>query len=136
MRIHIVAAVLVTFWAFLYDLPSAQYAVLFLCFGLVIAAEMFNTAIESLVDLQSSSYDNLARIAKDVAAGGVLFAAIITIIVAVFTFGDLTKVKEALLLLVKTPVYWISFFVLATAGIYFIFAFKHNSRKNKNHKRK
>ena len=138
MRIHIVVAILVAVFSFLYQLEMIQYAVVFLCFGLVMACEMFNTAIEALVNLESPVYDNLARIAKDVAAGAVLIAAIITIIVAVFTFHDIERLLQTFVLIGTTPVLLISFLVLAGLGLFFIFGFtaggKPHDRKTDNYK--
>lgn len=67
-------------------LTASQYAVLFVTFAMVIAAEMFNTASERLADLSSSHYSHLARIAKDVAAGGVLVCALFAIAVGLCLF--------------------------------------------------
>src|SRR5699024_9295907 len=75
MRIHLVTAVLLVLFSLVFGLSRMEYAILFFALGFVITAEMVNTAIEALVDLQSPAYDNLARIAKDVAAGAVLIAA-------------------------------------------------------------
>ncbi len=44
--------------------------------SLVVISEMFNTAIENTVDIITDEYHVLAKIAKDVAAGGVLIAAL------------------------------------------------------------
>jgi len=55
---------------------------------LIILAEMFNTAIETVVDLYTDLYHPKAKIAKDVAAGGVVITAVNAIIVAYFLFFD------------------------------------------------
>lgn len=52
----------------------------------VLIMEMLNTVIESLVDLVAPEYQPLARIAKDVAAGAVLLAAIAAVIVGSYIF--------------------------------------------------
>ena len=57
-----------------------------LCFGLVLAAEGFNTAIERLVDLVSPDYHPIAGDVKDVAAGAVLICAIAAAIVGMIVF--------------------------------------------------
>ncbi|MGB9802838.1 diacylglycerol kinase, partial [Desulfofundulus sp.] len=51
-----------------------------------VIAEMFNTAVEKVVDLYSSQYHPLARVAKDVAAGAVLLAALNSIVVGLLVF--------------------------------------------------
>lgn len=139
MRIHIVVALLVACFAFLYGLSATQYAVLFLCFGLVIAGEMVNTAIEALVNLETPAYNNLARIAKDVAAGAVFVSAIVTVIVACFLFSDLSRLWETVLLIVKAPVFLICFLVLIGLGLFFIFGcngkVRPQSTKTDNYKK-
>jgi diacylglycerol kinase (ATP) len=45
--------------------------------------EMVNTALEALVDLSSPTYHPLAKIAKDVAAGAVLMASCISVLVGI-----------------------------------------------------
>lgn len=50
----------------------AESAIVVLCVGMVLAAECVNTAIEALVDLASPEFHELARVAKDCAAAGVL----------------------------------------------------------------
>ena len=55
---------------------------------LFILAEMFNTAIETVVDLYTDIYHPKAKIAKDVAAGGVVITAVNALIVAYFLFFD------------------------------------------------
>ena len=138
MRIHIVVAILVAVFSFLYGLGAVQYALIFLCFGLVIAAEMFNTAIEALVNLETPAYDHLARIAKDVAAGAVLVSAIMTVVAAVFTFHDLNRLWETVVLIVTTPVLLVCFLLLIALGLFFIFGctgkVKPQDSKNDNYK--
>ena len=55
---------------------------------LIILAEMFNTAVETVVDLYTDLYHPKAKIAKDVAAGGVVITAVNALIVAYFLFFD------------------------------------------------
>lgn len=75
-KIHIViAAILISLAVFLQS-SATDIAILVLTFGLVFAAEMSNTAIESMVDLTSPNLHPLAKISKDVAAGAVLAAAL------------------------------------------------------------
>lgn len=60
-----------------------ELAVIGLTIGLVLAMELLNTAIESVVDLTvKQSYHELAKIAKDCAAAAVLVAAIAAVLVA------------------------------------------------------
>ena len=54
--------------------------------ALVLTLEMINTALEALVDLSSPTYHPLAKIAKDVAAGAVLMASCISVLVGMALF--------------------------------------------------
>ncbi len=58
-------------------------ALLFICVSGVLAAEMFNTAVESVVDMVTQAYHPLAKLAKDIAAGAVLITSINAAIVGV-----------------------------------------------------
>jgi diacylglycerol kinase len=53
----------------------------------ILSLEALNTAIEAVVDLVSPEYNDLARIAKDTAAGALVFAVIASLIVAGAVFG-------------------------------------------------
>ncbi|MDE5991972.1 MAG: diacylglycerol kinase family protein [Oscillospiraceae bacterium] len=94
MRIHLTAVVYVTAFSFFYDLTRTEYALLALTFGAVISFEMINTAVEAAVDISSPDYSENAGLAKDVAAGAVLVAAIFAVVVGVLLFGDIAVIKE------------------------------------------
>ncbi|MCA9870708.1 MAG: diacylglycerol kinase family protein, partial [Anaerolineae bacterium] len=53
----------------------------------ILALEAVNSAIEAVVDLVSPDYHELARTAKDAAAGAMVFAVIGSLLVAVAIFG-------------------------------------------------
>uniref|UniRef100_A0A7C9JD72 Diacylglycerol kinase family protein n=1 Tax=Muribaculaceae bacterium Z82 TaxID=2304548 RepID=A0A7C9JD72_9BACT len=74
-RIHLVVAVLVVVAGLVLQVGPASMAVLVVCIALVMAAECMNTAVEAVVDLVSPGYHDLARRAKDCAAGAVLLCA-------------------------------------------------------------
>lgn len=69
------------------SLSIEQWAIVLLCCGTVIMAELFNTAIETIVDLVSPEYHMLAGRAKDIAAAAVnvlcVFVALIGLIIYV-----------------------------------------------------
>ena len=56
--------------------------------GVVGATECLNTAIESIVDLVSPEYSELARRAKDCAAAGVLVVSGMSLVVALHVYGS------------------------------------------------
>ena len=71
---------------FLFEISYIEWIILILCIGLVVSLELVNTAIESVVDLASPDVHPLAKASKDVAAGAVLFSAIISAIVGIIIF--------------------------------------------------
>jgi len=86
-RIHAVATVGVCGMAVGLGCDGMEWAVLGLAMGLVWVAEAFNTAIERLADRVEPEWDaEIGRI-KDMAAGGVLLAAIVAVVVGVGIFG-------------------------------------------------
>ncbi|MBC6432308.1 diacylglycerol kinase family protein [Nostoc sp. HG1] len=82
-RIHVsVCAMAIALSVFLH-LQAVEIAVIGVTSGLVLALELLNTAIESLVDLTvKQTYHDLAKIAKDCAAGAVLISALVAVLVA------------------------------------------------------
>lgn len=63
-----------------------QWAIIVVCIGVVLGGECVNTAVEAVVDLASPDYHELAKIAKDCAAGAVLVMSIASVFVAAFIF--------------------------------------------------
>jgi undecaprenol kinase len=86
MRVHCAAAIAVIVAAAVLRVGAVQWACLALAIGLVLVAEIFNTVIEAMIDLQTSQIHPLAKIAKDGAAGAVLIASIAAIGVAIAVF--------------------------------------------------
>lgn len=86
LRIHLIASVYVLLFSLFFSLSALEYAVLFVLIALMFSAEMINTAIETLVNLVSPCYHQLARIAKDVAAGAVFVCAMASVGVGVLFF--------------------------------------------------
>lgn len=81
-RIHTLATLLVISLGITLHLPRVDIAVLGLTCGAVMALELVNTALEAVVDLTvQQSFHELAKIAKDCAAGAVFVAAITAVLV-------------------------------------------------------
>ncbi|HEY0383463.1 MAG TPA: diacylglycerol kinase family protein [Candidatus Elarobacter sp.] len=83
VRIHAVVAAVVVVAGAVLRLPAAAWAILFLTIALVVATELLNSAIESVVDLVSPEDRPLAKRAKDIAAAAVLVAAAGAVAVAI-----------------------------------------------------
>ena len=88
MKIHYAIAILVLFLTLFLNLSRIEIIAVFFSISLVILSEMFNTAIEKTVDLVTTEYSPLAKIAKDVAAWAVLISALNSIMVAYLVFFD------------------------------------------------
>lgn len=85
--VHTLAAVLVVVFAVWLGTPPAETGVLLLAIAIVLAAEMFNSACEAIVDLTSPEYHELARVAKDASAGAVLICACAAALVGLLVLG-------------------------------------------------
>ena len=84
--IHCLAVAVVTSAGFYFGITPTEWCVVVICFGLVLAAEGFNTAIERLVDFVSPGRHPQAGDVKDVAAGAVLICAIAAAVVGCIIF--------------------------------------------------
>ena len=87
MRIHIAIAGAVLVLGLYLGIGRLEWAVLTLAIGSVMVAEMFNTVAEAAMDAATPHYHPLVKIAKDVAAGGVLLTAIVAVIVGLLVLG-------------------------------------------------
>lgn len=87
LQFHAVATVLVLGLGGYFRLALTEWALVALAIASVWAAELFNTAIETLTNLASPGYHPLAGKAKDVAAGAVLLAALGAVVVGGLVFG-------------------------------------------------
>lgn len=83
MRFHFVTMVLVFLAALLLDMSKGDILILMFIISLVLVAEMFNTAIEAVVDMVVQSYHPLAKFAKDAAAGAVLIATVTAVLIGI-----------------------------------------------------
>ena len=112
MRIHLCAAFYVLLFMPFYDFTRGEKAAVFFCIGLVTALEALNTAVEAAVDLISPEKHPLAKLAKDAAAGAVLFAAAGSAAVGVLLYCDRAVLDNIYDTLVSRPV-WAALFVLS-----------------------
>jgi len=84
--LHVVFTVLAIYLGFLVNISCTEWLVLILAIGLVFISEAINTAIEIDIDLTSPEYHPYARDTKDVAAGAVLLAVIVAIVIGAIIF--------------------------------------------------
>ncbi|MGL5514017.1 MAG: diacylglycerol kinase family protein [Sporomusa sp.] len=88
IKVHLVAALAALCLAWQAELRDVELAVLFMMIAGVITAELFNTALEAIVDKISPEFHPLAKAAKDVAAAAVLVQAIAAVAVGYVLFAD------------------------------------------------
>ena len=84
--IHLFATACAVIAGILLRVSPEEWIALVFAIGVVLIAEAFNTAIEALADLVSPDYHRLVKRAKDLAAGGVLLAAIAAVIAGSIIF--------------------------------------------------
>jgi diacylglycerol kinase (ATP) len=85
-RIHLVASMLAVFLGYALHVSTNECLWIALCITMVLMAELFNTALEFLVDLVSTDYNELAGHVKDIAAGAVVIAAIFAVTTGLVIF--------------------------------------------------
>jgi len=76
IRYHFIAALAVVFLALFFKISALEFFLLVLAAILVIFAELMNTALETVVDLVTEDYHELAKRAKDISAGAVLVTSV------------------------------------------------------------
>src|ERR1700754_1237215 len=74
-RVQLVAAVVAVLLGYIFHISAGEWLWITLCIAMVLAAELFNTAIEFLTDLVSPEYNKKAGLVKDMSAGAVLVLA-------------------------------------------------------------
>lgn len=93
LRIDYIIGLIVLVTSLFFDFTKTEFACICLTVGFVIFAEMINSTVEYIVDLITDKYDDRAKAAKDIAAGGVLIASCVSVVVAYFLFVD--KISNA-----------------------------------------
>jgi diacylglycerol kinase len=86
-RIHAVITACVIAAGIALRVTATEWAVLAITIGVVMQAELFNTALEAIVDKVSPERHDLARIAKDCAAAAVVVSALAAVGVGMAIFG-------------------------------------------------
>lgn len=87
MRIHFLVAIGVLLAALAFDVSRLELIALLIAIAFVLIAEMINTAVEAAVDVASTSFDPMAKLAKDIGAGAVLIAAVTAVAVGYLVFS-------------------------------------------------
>jgi diacylglycerol kinase (ATP) len=88
MRIHFAIAFVVLIAALVTGVAKMELIALLLAIAFVLIAEMVNTAIEGSIDVATTSFDPMAKLAKDIAAGAVLIATVTAVAIGYLVFAD------------------------------------------------
>lgn len=89
IRVHVAIATFVVFLALFLKFSALEFCLLLFVIGLVIVAEMLNTAIEFTLDsIYHNKYSRMVGMAKDISAGAVMFASFISVFVGIILFGS------------------------------------------------
>jgi diacylglycerol kinase (ATP) len=88
MRIHFVIAVAVLIAALATGVDKIELIALLLAIAFVLITEMVNSAIEGAIDVATTSFDPMAKLAKDIAAGAVLIATVTALAIGYLVFAE------------------------------------------------
>jgi diacylglycerol kinase (ATP) len=88
MRIHLAVAAAVLVVGFAVGVSKFELIALLLAIAFVLIAEMVNTAIEHAIDVATTSFDPMAKLAKDMAAGAVLIATATAVAIGYLVFAN------------------------------------------------
>ncbi len=135
MRIHIVCMIYMFFFLFAFDffeITRTQVAILFVACGLVVGAELINTAIEAIIDSQGEEHTKHGKIAKDCAAGAVLIFTIFSVLCGVAIMYQPKAFELLFAYFIENPIAIVLFAI--SVIIFTIFIFKGLPVKDKDRK--
>ena len=91
MKMHYILVALMIIGSFVFNISKVEKLLLVFTIGLIIVCEMVNIAIEKTIDMTTDENNELAKIAKDVASGGVAIATLNAIVATCVIFHDRLK---------------------------------------------
>lgn len=86
MRIHAALAIIVLVASLFFRIGRFEFIAIVFAIAFVFVAELANTALEAAVDVATQSFDPLAKVAKDVAAGAVFVSALNAVVIGYIVF--------------------------------------------------
>jgi diacylglycerol kinase (ATP) len=98
LRIHFTVAVAVIVVALIVNVTKLELIALLISITFVLIAEMLNTAVEAAIDIATTAFDPMAKLAKDISAGAVLIATVNAIAVGYLVFAGKVADRSADLL--------------------------------------
>lgn len=85
-RVHVLVSIIVILFGFYFNIDRIEWFAIIIAIGSVLAAECFNSALESMADYSSPEFHSLIKKAKDFAAAAVLILAIMAAILGLIVF--------------------------------------------------
>jgi diacylglycerol kinase (ATP) len=98
MRIHFAVAFFVLIAALIVNVTKLELIALLISITFVLIAEMLNTGLEAAIDIATTSFDPMAKLAKDIAAGAVLIATVNAVLVGYLVFAGKVADRSSTLL--------------------------------------
>ena len=90
IRVHLIIAILVLISAYFFGFNYIEYCILLIAIAFVIISEMINTAIEFALDsIYHNRYSKMVGMAKDISAGAVMIASLVSALIGILLFGRL-----------------------------------------------
>lgn len=86
MKVHFLMIILVCLLGIILKLSKLEWFICLILMSLVLSAELFNTALEIVVDMICKEKNAQAKLAKDISAGAVLIIAIAAFIIGLYIF--------------------------------------------------
>ena len=86
-RIETILAIIVILFSIAMEVSHTEWIAIFLCIAMVIGFEMLNSALEKLCDMVQEEYHPVIKIIKDMSAAAVLWASLISFIIAALIFA-------------------------------------------------
>jgi len=86
LKVQFAVGVVTVLAGFYYSIAAIEWVAIITLVALVLCLEMINTAIENLVNLVTLEQHPLAGKIKDIAAGAVLLASLVSVVVGIIIF--------------------------------------------------
>lgn len=86
LKIQLIFSIIAIFASAFFKINLTEWAIIVFIIFIVFFAELFNTTIETIVDMFTTEYNEKAKIAKDISAGAVTLVAIASVIIGLLIF--------------------------------------------------
>lgn len=119
MRLHAAAAIVVLAASLFFRIGRFEFISIVFAIAFVFVSELANTALEAAVDVATQSFDPLAKVAKDVAAGAVFISAVNAVIIGyIVFFARLNDATDLLLNRVRQTPAHITIIAVLLTGLF------------------